>query len=151
MKWFEECIKEKNLIYCNDYRDGNATNEEIMKATVLGEYFEKFNAEDFKGAEHIKNDEKIFFSNIENKVWQICGRASDMTGFIIPNTYLVREIGIWGEAKEDLIKTYIGRMSFFDGLTDGKQYRITKERDNQYFIPMNDLGGTSWISKDKFE
>lgn len=113
MKWFAESIKEKQLVYCNDYRDGNATDEEIMYAAVIGEHYEKFNSEDFKGAEHIKNDSRLYYSNIGNKVWQLCGRASDMTGFIIPKTYLIREIGIWGEAKEDIVKTYIGDTDFF--------------------------------------
>ena len=48
-------------------------------------------------ASPIKNDENMFILRdvygYEN-IWQVCGKISDYTGFIIPHLYRVRKIGI---------------------------------------------------------
>lgn len=45
---------------------------------------------------------------------------------------------------------YIGKMDFYDGLTTGKIYEVIEETETKYIVS-NDLGGTSTISKEKFE
>ena len=96
MKIFEQEVEDMQLVYCigiesfyNDYR--------IMDSLMSGEYFERFHAEEFQGAENIKNDTRLYITNIGNSVYQICGRASNVNSNIIPNTYLVRKIGTWWE------------------------------------------------------
>lgn len=95
MKIFEQEIEDMKLVYCRgcDYHD----DYDIMDSLLEGEYFGKFDAEEFQGAENIKNDTKLYFTNIQNSVYQVCGRAIDVNSNIIPNTYLVRRIGTWWE------------------------------------------------------
>lgn len=151
MKWFAKNVKSQQMVYCNNHTVEGETDEEIIKAALLHPQYYKFRASEFMDAGHVKNDSRLFYSTPDNKVWQVCGRATDMVDFIIPNVYLVREIGIWGETNIDMKKKYIGKMDRFDGLTTGETYRVVEETETSYVIPMNDCGGTSTITKDKFE
>ena len=89
MKW--------SKIYCN--LDGKETAEDIAKAIVSEFYVGKFNKEEHMnaGCPKIQNDENLFIlkdSYGTNSIWQIGGRSTDMTGFIIPHLYKVRRIGV---------------------------------------------------------
>ena len=89
MKWLR--------IYCN--LDGNETAEDIAKAIVSEFYVGKFNKEEHMnaGCPKIQNDENLFILRDLygiNNIWQIGGRSTDMTGFIIPHLYKVRRIGV---------------------------------------------------------
>ena len=89
MKW--------SKIYCN--LNGKETPEDIAKAIVSEFYVGKFNKEEHMnaGCPKIQNDENLFIlrdSYGTNNIWQIGGRSTDMTGFIIPHLYKVRRIGV---------------------------------------------------------
>lgn len=89
MKW--------SKIYCN--LDGKETPEDIAKAIVSEFYIGRFDKEKHTnvGCTKIQNDENLFIlrdSYENNNIWQIGGKAEDMTGFIIPHLYKVRKIGI---------------------------------------------------------
>lgn len=49
-----------------------------------------------------------------------------------------------------MLVKYVGGMTFFDGLFDGKVYEVIGENDTQYIVD-NELGAKSTIQKDKFE
>ena len=87
-------------IYCN--LDGKETTEDIAKAIVTEYYVGKFNKEEHMnaGCPKIQNDENLFILRDSygcNNIWQIGGKSSDMTGFIIPHLYKVRKIGVMFE------------------------------------------------------
>ena len=89
MKWLK--------IYCN--LDGKETPEDIAKAIVSELYVGKFNKEEHMnaGCPKIQNDENLFIlkdSHGVNNIWQVGGKSTDMTGFIIPHLYKVRRIGV---------------------------------------------------------
>lgn len=89
MKW--------SKIYCN--LNGKETPEDIAKASVSEFYVGKFNKEEHMNAGYpkIQNDENLFILRDlygTNNIWQIGGRLTDMTGFIIPHLYKVRRIGV---------------------------------------------------------
>ncbi len=89
MKW--------SRIYCN--LDGKETPEDIAKAIVSEFYVGKFSKEEHMnaGCQKIQNDENLFIlrdSYGTDNIWQIGGKSTDMTGFIIPHLYKVRRIGI---------------------------------------------------------
>lgn len=84
-------------IYCN--LNGKETPEDIAKAIVSEFYVGKFNKEEHMnvGCPKIQNDKKLFILRDlygTNNIWQIGGRLTDMTGFIIPHLYEVRRIGV---------------------------------------------------------
>ena len=90
MKW--------SKIYCN-LDDGNETPEDIAKAIVSEFYVGKFNKEEHMnaGCPKIQNDKNLFIlrdSYGTNNIWQVGGKSTDMTGFIIPHLYKVRRIGV---------------------------------------------------------
>ena len=92
MKW--------SRIYCNC--NGNETSEDIAKAIVTEYFVGKFNKEKHMnaGCPKIQNDENLFILRDSygcNNIWQIGGKSSDMTGFIIPHLYKVRKIGVMFE------------------------------------------------------
>ena len=69
------------------------------KAIVSGYYAGKFNKEEHMnaGCPKIQNDKNLFIlrdSYGTNNIWQIGGRLTDMTGFIISHLYKVRRIGV---------------------------------------------------------
>ena len=84
-------------IYCN--LDGKETTEDIAKAIITEYFVGKFNKGEHMnaGCPNIQNDENLFILRDSygcNNIWQIGGRSSDMTGFIIPHLYKVRKIGV---------------------------------------------------------
>ena len=92
MKW--------SRIYYNC--NGNETSEDIAKAIVTEYFVGKFNKEEHMnaGCLKIQNDENLFILRDSygcNNIWQIGGKSSDMTGFIIPHLYKVRKIGVMFE------------------------------------------------------
>lgn len=49
------------------------------------------------GCSKIQNDENLFILRDSygcNNIWQIGGKSSDITGFIIPHLYKVRKISV---------------------------------------------------------
>ena len=89
MKWSE--------IYCN--LNEKETPEDIAKSIVSEFDVVKFNKEEHMnaGCPKIQNDKNLFIlrkSYGANNIWQIGGRSTDMTGFIIPHLYKVRRIGV---------------------------------------------------------
>lgn len=92
MKW--------SRVYCNC--NGNETSEDIAKAIVTEYFVGKFNKEEHMnaGCPKIQNDENLFILRDSygcDNIWQIGGKSSDMTGFIIPHLYKVRKIGVMFE------------------------------------------------------
>ena len=84
-------------IYCN--LDGKETTEDIAKAIITEYFIGKFNKEEHMnaGCPKIQNDENLFILRDSygcRNIWQIGGKLSDITGFIIPHLYKVRKIGI---------------------------------------------------------
>ena len=63
-----------------------------------GYRFHKEEHECINKSEGIKNDERVFmFKDLEGRydIWQLCCKASDSYGNIIPDTYHVRKIGFF--------------------------------------------------------
>lgn len=86
-----------SFVYCN--LNGNETTEDIAKAIVTEIYIDKFHKEDHMnaGCPKILNDENLFILRDTygyNNIWQIGGKVTDMTEFIVPHLYKVRKIGI---------------------------------------------------------
>lgn len=86
------------MVYCNNHKLDGETLEDIAKAMVSHQYCGKFSSEESTcmNGSGIKNDSNIFIMN-ENGVqylWQLGSKVSDMEGFIIPNLYHVRKIGM---------------------------------------------------------
>ena len=101
MKYITVEKEEKDLrwsnVYCNC--SGDETAEDIAKAIVTEYFVGKFKKEEHMnaGCPKIKNDENLFILRDSygcNNIWQIGGKAIDMTGFVIPHLYKVRKIGI---------------------------------------------------------
>lgn len=86
------------MVYCNCHEDREETDEEIVKAIVSCVYIGKFHACEniCVNDGRIKNDSKVFILSdmINQYLWQIGSRVSDMNGAIIPHTYYVRKIGM---------------------------------------------------------
>jgi hypothetical protein len=82
----------KKIVMCPSNMD-----KMIIKATNPLVEWIKFNTSDFKmHSDSIKivNDNRIYYSMNNGQIWQVCGRAADMNGYIIPDCYEVRQIGI---------------------------------------------------------
>lgn len=89
MKW--------SRLYCN--KNGEETLEDIARAIVTHYFVGKFNKEEHSnaGCAKIENDENLFILRDSygcDNIWQIGGKATDMTGFIVPHLYKVRKIGV---------------------------------------------------------
>lgn len=86
------------MIYCNNHKPDEEILEDIAKSMVSFQYCGKFSSEESTcmNSGGIKNDSNIFIMS-ENGVqylWQLGSKVSDMEGFIIPNLYHVRKIGM---------------------------------------------------------
>lgn len=84
-------------VYCNN--NGKETPEDIIKATLPYNYIGPFIASDHvnAGTPKIVSDHNLFIIVNQygsREIWQIGGKASDITGTIIPHLYRVRQIGI---------------------------------------------------------
>ena len=87
-------------VYCNF--SWKETNEDIAKAIVTEFFVGKFNVEEHMnaGCKKIKDDSNLFILRDSygcDNIWQIGGKVTDMTGFIIPHLYKVRKIGVMFE------------------------------------------------------
>lgn len=86
------------MIYCNNHKPDGEILEDIAKAMVSFQYCGKFSSEESTcmNSGGIKNDSNIFImsENGVQYVWQLGSKVSDMEGFIIPNLYHVRKIGM---------------------------------------------------------
>jgi hypothetical protein len=85
------------LIYCNGH-EKEETAEDIAKAITTDFFVGKFTAKEHVSiASPIKNDDNMFILRDiygHDNIWQVCGKASDYVGAIIPHLYKVRKIGI---------------------------------------------------------
>lgn len=84
------------MIYCN--KKGEETTEDIVRAIVTDYFVGKFVAKEHVSiASPIKNDENMFIlrdTTGHDNIWQVCGKITDYTDFIVPHLYGVRKIGI---------------------------------------------------------
>jgi len=91
------------LIYCN--KNNDETTVDIAKA-IPGFFVGNFNPDNYEAIEkritnngYVRNNLFVIDDlndglNGHTYIWQVCGKASDMNGIIIPNLYKVRKIGI---------------------------------------------------------
>ena len=95
---FDKNEKDWQMVYCTQDNDEESLLENISKAMLRGNEFEKFNAKDAVCMNDggIKNDSMIFSINEcgVRYIWQLGSKVSDMTDFIIPHLYRVRKIGM---------------------------------------------------------
>lgn len=86
------------MVYCNSHKPEGENLENIAKAMVSYQYCGLFSSDNFVCANGsgIKNDDKMFILGEDGVqyIWQLGSRVSDMEGFIVPNLYYVRKIGM---------------------------------------------------------
>ena len=106
----DSSMAEKQIVYCNCHENRDETYEEIMNAITSDFLIGKFD-EDVIGCENIgmlSNIDYVDFSRtyITNhidaglRVWEVCGKVTDMVDAKIPHAYYVRNVGVLIESTE---------------------------------------------------
>ena len=95
---FEKEMTKWEMVFCRTDKEGEEFLQEVAKAMYEGDNFKIFHTEEniCINSGKIKNDRNMFTlqSGGTINIWQLGSKVEDMSGFIVPNLYYVRKVGI---------------------------------------------------------